>query len=275
MNSNDYEFLCNFLMQASGLSLGPNKEYLIEARLHPVAQSWGLADVGELIEYLRTKKDMQLNTAVTEAMTTNETSFFRDKRPFDDFEKVMLPELIESRASTQTLRIWCAACSTGQEPYSLAILIREKFPALDNWNLEIVATDLAEQVLDRARAGIYSQFEVQRGMPINLLMKHFSQVPEGWQISETLREQMDWRQLNLLDNFTGLGQFDIVFCRNVLIYFETETKKSIVEKISRVLRPDGFFLLGAAETLLGFCDSYQRLSNCESSVYRPAAGVLV
>lgn len=270
MKSEDYEFVCQFLLRSSGLSLGTDKQYLVESRLVPIAQSQGMADLDELVAALRMGRNPRLQSVVTEAMTTNETSFFRDKQPFDDFKTHLLPELIESRRSTQTLRIWCAASSTGQEPYSILMLLAEEFPQLRNWKIELVATDLATKALDRAGQGIYSHFEVQRGLPIRMLMKYFKQIPDGWQISEDLRKIVNWQQLNLLTDFSRLGQFDLVFCRNVLIYFDVETKRGIIERIRRLVRSPGFLILGAAESLLGLYDGFQRFSECKSAVYRAA-----
>jgi chemotaxis protein methyltransferase CheR len=268
MKTEDYDFVCQFLLKSSGLSLGADKQYLIESRLVPIAQSQGMADLNELIGALRQGRNPLLQSVVTEAMTTNETSFFRDRQPFEDLKTKLLPELIESRRTTQTLRIWCAASSTGQEPYSILMLLHDEFPQLRTWKIELVATDLATKALERAAQGIYSHFEVQRGLPIRQLMKHFKQIPEGWQVSEELRQKVSWQQLNLLGDFSRLGQFDLVFCRNVLIYFDVETKRGIVDRIHRLVRGPGFLILGAAESLLGLYDGFQRFTECRSAVYR-------
>lgn len=271
MKPDDYEFVCQFLLRSSGLSLGADKQYLVESRLVPIAQSQGMSDLEELIAALRMGRNPRLQSVVTEAMTTNETSFFRDKQPFEDLKTHILKELIESRRASQTLRIWCAASSTGQEPYSILMQLQEDFPQLRSWKIELVATDLATKALDRAGQGIYSHFEVQRGLPIRMLMKYFKQIPDGWQINEDLRQKVNWQQLNLLTDFSRLGQFDLVFCRNVLIYFDVETKRGIVERIRRLVRSPGFLILGAAESLLGLYDGFQRFSDCKSAVYRTAA----
>lgn len=273
MTPSDYDYLCSFLLGSSGLSLGTNKEYLVKSRLIPLAQSWNLADLTELVATLRRGGDPQLRIAVTEAMTTNETSFFRDRQPFEDLKNELLPDMLADRKISRRLRIWCAATATGQEPYTIAMLLNEFLPDVAQWRIEIVATDIAHKALDRAKSGLYSQFEVQRGLPIQLMMKYFDQVPQGWQVKDRLRKMITWKQLNLLDRFSHLGRFDIVFCRNVLIYFETETKTDILNRVRDVIAPDGYLFLGAAETVLGICDRFQRHSICRSAVYRPDVAV--
>jgi chemotaxis protein methyltransferase CheR len=209
---------------------------------------------------------------VVEAMTTNESFFFRDKTPFEHFQQVMLPHLLQARARDRRIKIWCAAASTGQEPYSLAITIRELAAKLAGWRLDITATDLSTEVLEKAKAGVYTQFEVQRGLPINTLLKYFEQSGETWRIDPSLRGMITWRQLNLLDDFRHLGTFDIVFCRNVLIYFDNPTKASVLEKIAKMLTPDGFLVLGAAETVVGLTSSFKPMAD-KRGLYAPAVGV--
>lgn len=270
MMSEEYQFLCEYLLDSSGLCLGNGKEYLLEARLVPLAQSWGLNDMTELVQSLRKGQDKQLMAAVTEAMTTNETSFFRDKSPFEDLKQHLLPALIDARKTTRTLRIWCAAASSGQEPYSLLMLMNDQFPdILRDWNLEFIATDISNNILTRAEMGVYTQFEVQRGLPIQLLMKYFKQCPAGWEIDAAIRKRVKFRYLNLLENFHNLGQFDLILCRNVLIYFETGIKKQILERMHKLLRPEGFLMMGAAETVLGITESFTRFKTCTSAVYAP------
>lgn len=273
--SSDYEFLCAFLLKRSGLYLGPNKDYLLEARLIPVAQSWGLTGLEALVLDLRRGGNERLSSAVTEAMTTNETLFFRDKTPFDELRDTLLPQLLESRKSSGRFRIWCAAASTGQEPYSLAMLLLEAFPQLQSWKIDIVGTDISTQALARAEEGVYSQFEVQRGLPIQYLMKYFEQVPNGWKIKTELKRHIQYRSLNLLDNFSHLGQFDLIMCRNVLIYFENDVKKKILDRMSGMLRSDGYLILGAAETVMGITDTFDRFRDCRAAVYRPQSAVRV
>ncbi len=253
MRQDNYEFISRFLLDKSALSLGAGKEYLLDSRLLPLAKSMKLENVDDLVMRLRSDQSQELTTAIVEAMTTNETLFFRDTTPFEELERLFVPEVIRLRQSSRTLRIWCAACSTGQEPYSLAMLLMEKFPQLvSNWKIEIVCTDIDSQVLKRAQEGIYSSFEVQRGLSPVLLKKYFEQLPGSqWQVRQPLRQMMTFRQLNLLSDFGSLGNFDVVMCRNVLIYFETDTKKKILERIARHLLPHGYLFSGAAETILG------------------------
>lgn len=268
MNPSDYDYLSQFLSNASGLALGTGKEYLLEARLTPLAQSLGLSDFEELVAELRRGADDRLSTAVVETMTTNETSFFRDKTPFEELKNVMLPELISARQNEKTLRIWCAASSTGQELYSLLMLIDESFPQLRDWKIDVVGTDIAQSMLDRCAGGVYSQFEVQRGLPTPLLIKYFEQIPEGWRIKDSLKNRVQWRQQNLLESFSLLGPFDIIFCRNVLIYFEVELKRNVLERMRSILRSDGYLTLGAAESIVGVTDQFERYRECKAAVYR-------
>ncbi|OYW98671.1 MAG: chemotaxis protein CheR [Bosea sp. 32-68-6] len=239
------------LQLRSGLSLSPEKRYLAESRLSILCRRRDIADIATLIQKLRPGNDAALEHAVIEAMTTNETLFFRDHTPFDLFRDVILPERLAANATTRSLRIWCAAVSTGQEAYSLAMILDEMGPRLSGWKIQIVGTDISGEVLERARAGLYSQFEIQRGLPIQMLLKHFSQEGDRWRISERLRAMVDLRQHNLLEPNGHLGQFDIIFCRNVLIYFDVQTKARVLEALSPRLAPQGAMFLGAAETVIG------------------------
>ena len=250
MTPTEYEYLRKFLKDNSGLDLSADKQYLIESRLLPLARKAGLSGIPELVQKLQ-GGSRALITDVVEAMTTNETFFFRDKVPFDHFRDTIMPEIIKARAGRRSVRIWCAAGSTGQEPYSLAMCLKEMGAALTGWRVEIIATDLSQEVLEKAKAGIYSQFEVQRGLPIQMLMKYFKQTGETWQVNPELRAMIQHRQLNLLQDFSHLGTFDVIFCRNVLIYFDQETKINIFNRLARQIEPDGFLVLGAAETVVG------------------------
>jgi chemotaxis protein methyltransferase CheR len=253
----DYDFLRKCLKQRSGLVLTADKQYLVESRLLPVARKAGHAALGDLVEALRRGGDEALMAAVVEAMATNESFFFRDKIPFEHFRSIVMPALIAARRNARTLRIWCAAASTGQEPYSLAMCLKDMAHDIAGWRIEMLATDLCGDVLEKARAGLYSQFEVQRGLPIQLLIKHFTQVGELWQIAPELRAMVKFRQLNLLADFSQLGIFDLIFCRNVLIYFDQETKIDVLDRLSRVITCDGYLVLGAAETVVGLTDSFK------------------
>jgi chemotaxis protein methyltransferase CheR len=189
-------------------------------------------------------------------MTTNETFFFRDRVPFDKFRNVMLPQLLAARSAERRLRIWCAACSTGQEPYSLAMLLDEEARRLTGWTIEILATDLSRRAIESAKQGLYSQFEVQRGLPITLLLRYFQRAGDRWQINEFLRSRVSFREFNLLSDYRALGRFDAIFCRNVLIYFDVSSKRDILARLSRTLARDGFLLMGSAETVIGLSDAF-------------------
>jgi chemotaxis protein methyltransferase CheR len=267
VNPLEYEYLRKFLRDHSGLDLSADKQYLIESRLLPLARKANLSGIGELVQKLQAGSSA-LVTSVVEAMTTNETFFFRDKVPFDHFRDTIMPEIIKARAGRKSVRIWCAAGSTGQEPYSLAMCLKEMGAALAGWRIEIIATDLSQEVLEKSKAGIYSQFEVQRGLPIQMLVKYFKQTGETWQISPELRAMIQHRQLNLLHDFSQLGSFDVIFCRNVLIYFDQETKVNIFNRLARQIEPDGFLVLGAAETVVGLTDAFRPIPE-RRGLYKP------
>jgi len=262
----DYEFLRKLLKERSGLDLSSDKQYLVESRLVPLARKAALQGIPELVQKMKAGGEA-LITEVVEAMTTNETFFFRDKIPFDHLRETILPGLVQARASRQTLRIWCAASSTGQEPYSVAMCVKE-FAGLAGWRVEILATDLSQEVLEKSKAGIYSQFEVQRGLPIQMLVKYFTQVGELWQLNADIRAMVQHRQLNLLQDFSHLGKFDVIFCRNVLIYFDQDTKAAIFERLARMIEPDGVLMLGAAESVVGISEAFKPYSD-RRGLYRP------
>jgi len=266
----DYEFIRSFLRQRSGLVLSAEKQYLVESRLLPIVRKRGLGGLHELVVELKGNAATKLAVEVVEAMTTNETFFFRDKLPFDHFREVVLPAMLVARAREKHLRIWCAAASSGQEPYSLAMGLKEIAPVLAGWRVDILATDLSGEMLERARAGIYSQFEVQRGLPIQLLVKYFTQVGEQWQISSDLRSMVQFRPINLLKDFSALGKFDLVFCRNVLIYFDQETKTDVLTRLARQIPSDGYLVLGAAETVVGLTNAFRPVPD-RRGLYAPAA----
>ena len=275
MTPDDFDYLRKMLRERSGLVLAAEKQYLAESRLLPVARKFGIASLGDLMQQVRAAPLAPLAAATVEAMTTNETFFFRDKLPFDHFRDTILPALTAARGRDKRIRIWCAAASTGQEPYSLGIIIKEmmaKDAALSAVRFDILATDLSGEVLERARAGVYSQFEVQRGLPIQLLLKYFSQVGETWQIAPELRAMVQFRTLNLLNDFSPLGRFDVVFCRNVLIYFDQPTKISVLKRLARQMPEDGYLALGAAETVVGLTDVFKPLSD-KRGLYVPNPAV--
>ena len=257
MNPRDFEYICGVLKEHSGLILSQDKCYLLESRLNPVARRWNFSGVCEVIQKLRESGGGKLLVDVVEAMTTNESFFFSDQKPIVQFRVIVLPHLLQARARTRRIRIWSAACSSGQEPYSLAMLLDDAQSKLAGWTVEIIATDLSTEILEKARQGLYTQFEVQRGLPIQLLMKHFTQSGDEWKISDKLRNMVTFKPLNLLSNFSGMGKFDAIFCRNVLIYFDHETKGEVLSRLSPVLQDDGFLFLGGAETVLGISDDFK------------------
>lgn len=253
----DYDFLRKSLKERSGLVLSADKQYLVESRLLPIARKAGLGGLGELVSALKRSDADVLMTRVVEAMTTNETFFFRDKTPFENFRSAVLPALLAARRTSRTIRIWCAASSTGQEPYSLAMSLKEMEGDVAGWRIDLIATDLSNDVLAKARHGIYSQFEVQRGLPIKLLIKYFAQTGDMWQIAPEIRAMVKFQQLNLLSDLSRLGTFDLIFCRNVLIYFDQEAKTGMLNRLGRAIAGDGYLVLGAAETVVGLTDSFR------------------
>lgn len=253
----DFELYKDLLYSKSGLVITPDKSYLLDSRLTPIAKKWGFADIDAMTLKLRALPDPKLIIDIVEAMTTNETSFFRDMKPFTQFEDTMLPAMLAARQTKKTLRIWCAACSSGQEPYSLAMILKEREAQMKGWRIEIVATDISQEILDTARAATYTQFEVQRGLPITYLMKYFSQEGEKWKLKDEIKSMVRYSMFNLLEDMNRLGTFDIIFCRNVLIYFDEKTKAKVLTQLSSRLEKDGFLLLGGAETVLGISDKFK------------------
>ncbi|MBX7248660.1 MAG: protein-glutamate O-methyltransferase CheR [Caulobacteraceae bacterium] len=248
------EHLAAVLKAVSGFVLTPDKHYLIEPRLAPVARRYGMASVEQVLGKLRTQPDEELIWSVAEAMSVNETTFFRDKAPFDLLRDEVAPALAGRRAGGR-LKVWCAGVSTGQEAYSIAML-----GAAAGLDLEILGTDFSQRCLEKAVAGVYTQFEVQRGLPIRQLVEHFDKQDEMWRANARLRQSVHWRKQNLMGDFRGLGPFDIVFCRNVLPYFDADTRRTVLEKIAAVTAPDGFLFLGVTETAM------------DSDAFRPAPG---
>lgn len=270
MNSQDFQLFSNLVRDRSGLVLTEDKVYLLESRLVPLARQRGLNTLEDLANELR-RGDEKLKEDITEAMTTNETFFFRDNKPFDTFKESILPHLLETRSTRKTLRIWNAACSTGQEPYSVAMLLKEEAARMPGWRVEILATDISNEVLEKAKSGLYSQFEVQRGLPIQLLIKYFQQMGEMWQIDSSIRAMVKFQNVNLLASLAMLGTFDVIFCRNVLIYFDHPTKAKVLAEMHKIMARDGALFLGGAETVLGICDELHPVSGLKG-VYTPATG---
>ena len=249
MKPDDFQFMSTMLKQRSGLVLNEDKAYLLESRLMPVARAHNIKGVEELIAEIRKSNNEAIIVEVTEAMTTNESFFFRDI-------KHVLPHMLEKCAAKKSLRIWCAAASNGQEPYSLAMLLKEAGGRLAGWRIEIVGTDISRQVLKKAENGLYSQFEVQRGLPITMLVKYFDKVDDQWQLKPEIRAMVQYKYYNLLENLAPLGKFDVVFCRNVLIYFDQPTKTKVLAGVADLMPDYGMLFLGGAETVLGVSDKF-------------------
>jgi chemotaxis protein methyltransferase CheR len=274
MTPSDYDFLRKMLKARSGLVLAAEKHYLVESRLMPIARKHGLFNLTGLVARLKGPDTEALAVEVVEAMTTNESFFFRDKLPFEQFRDTIIPALMAARGPSRRIRIWCAAAATGQEPYSLAIILKELGKELKGWRVEILATDISNEVLEKAKSGIYTQFEVQRGLPALMLIKYFSQVGELWQIAPEIRGMVKFMPLNLLDDFSHLGRFDVVFCRNVLIYFDQPTKSAVLDRIADVGERDGFLVLGGAETVVGLTNRFKLVADKRGLYVQPQAGAM-
>ena len=242
--------MSDLLKKRSGIALTEDKHYLIESRLLPIARSREFQDIPHLCTKIRLEPTEDLLVEIIEAMTTNESSFFRDIKPYEQLRNNVFPMLVKTIPGKR-IRIWSAACSTGQEPYTVSMCIKEDAAKMPGWSFEIIGTDLAKKVVDKAKLGIYSQFEAQRGLPIQMLIKYFTSLPDtSWQLKEEIRNMVDFKTKNLLEDYTSLGKFDIIFCRNVLIYFDDHTKAQITEKMAKSLPPHGFLILGSTESLV-------------------------
>ena len=263
-----FEYVRTLVLERAAIVLDAGKTYLVESRLAPVARKEGLANVNALVDRMRATGDRRLQQAVVESMTTNETSWFRDHGPFDALRDHVLPKLVAARQTERRLEIWSAACSTGQEPYSIAMTLADHFPQLDQWSVRILASDLAGSVLDQARSGRFSQMEVNRGLPAAMLVKHFERSGTHWVVRDDIRRRVQFGTVNLADTWPALPPLDVVFLRNVMIYFDNDTKKAILAKVRRALRPDGYLFLGTAETTLHLDDHFERVQLGGATCYR-------
>lgn len=265
----DFEYLRTLVRQRSAIVLESGKEYLVESRLAPLAREVGVEGIPGLVMLLRTDPRGQISSKVVDAMTTNETSFFRDLNPFEALRLKVIPDLIAARAKERTLNLWCGASSSGQEPYTVLMTLREHFPQLAEWRIRFLATDISKEMLRRSRAGTYSQLEVNRGLPARYLVKYFEQKGAEWQVRKELRDSIEFSELNLAQPFPPMPKLDIVFLRNVLIYFDLATKRDILGRIRANLQPDGYLFLGGSETTLNVDEQFRR-EPCEKTfVYRP------
>jgi chemotaxis protein methyltransferase CheR len=268
LDAQSFNYVRELVHRGAAIVLTPDKEYLVEARLLPLARQAGLASVTEFVEQLRRAPVREGLQRVVEALTTNETSWFRDHQPFDALRQTVLPQLLQARGTERRVSIWSAASSSGQEPYSIAMICAD-LPFPPGWSYSIHATDISEEMLNRGRAGRYSQLEVNRGLPATSLVRHFQRTGPDWQVSESLRSAVTWQRLNLAAAFPVLPRFDVVFLRNVLIYFDTATKQSILRRVRSVIRPDGYLVLGGAETTIGIDEGWERETVGRASLLRP------
>jgi chemotaxis protein methyltransferase CheR len=272
MNAADAGFIRSMVLSESAIVLDASKGYLIESRLAPLVRETGTGTLEGFVAKLRAAPTGPLRTRVIEAITTNETNFFRDIYPWQALREVVIPRLLAARATTRSLTIWCAAASSGQEPYSLAMTLVDRFPELSSWKVKIVASDISAEILARAKEGRYSQLEVNRGLSAPVLAKHFERDGAGWVIKKRLRDMIDFRKLNLVRPWIGLGASDLVMMRNVLIYFDVPTKAKVLHQVGKQLKPDGALFLGGAETTLNLANEFERVQHGKSSWYRLKEG---
>ena len=272
MTTADFDFVRQFVREDAAIVLEPGKEYLVESRLNTLAGKENLASIDDLVAKLRVNGRSELHRKVVDAMTTNETSFFRDVHPFEALKKTILPELLNRRTADRQLNFWCGAASTGQETFSVLMTIAENFPELLTWKLHYLATDLCKEALARCKTGRFNQLEVNRGLPASLLVKYFTRQGAEWEFREDLRKRVDFREMNLIKDWHRMPPLDIVFMRNVLIYFDVATKKAILAKVREVLRPGGYLLLGGAETTFNIDDAFERVVFEKTTCYRVKQG---
>jgi chemotaxis protein methyltransferase CheR len=266
LSQSDFNFVSALVRREAAIVLAAGKEYLVEARLIPVARAVGAASVGDFLSDLQRRPNPVNQRKIIDALTTNETSWFRDREPFAALTDVALPELVKSRGTTRKVRVWSAASSSGQEAYSLAITLQESLPT--GWGYEIVGSDISTEMIKRAEAAEYSQVEVNRGLPASQLVQYFERTGAHWRVTPTLRRNVSFKLMNLTAPLPSMPPFDVIFLRNVLIYFDVTTKKSVLQSVARLLRPDGWLFLGAAETTIGIDDNYERVAAGRTSAYR-------
>ena len=271
LTATSFDWVRQVVHRESAIVLQPGKEYLVEARLLPIARQMGLTDVGQLVDNVRTRPSPENTRRIVEALTTNETSWFRDGDPFTALTTTVVPQLVTARNGTETMQIWSAACSSGQEAYTIAMLLRDALPGAAQ-RIRITATDLSREMVDRVRAGRFSQLEVNRGLPAPMLVRHFQRAGSEWEISAELRAMVTAFECNLAGPLPRMGPFDIVYLRNVLIYFDLPTKQAILQRVRQLMKPDGWLFLGAAETTLGIDNTWERVVVGRSSAYRPLKG---
>ena len=270
LTSSEFAYVSGLVRRDAAIVLEPGKEYLVEARLTPLARLSGAATVSEFVMRAQQKPEAEVHRRIVDALTTNETSFFRDGEPFMAMTAMVLPDMMANRASARHLRLWSAACSSGQEVYTLAMQLQDHLPS--GWTYEILGTDISTEMLVRAQAGRFSQLEVNRGLPASMLVRHFTRAGNEWEISPALRRMVTATECNLAAPLPRMGPFDVVYLRNVLIYFDLSTKQAILRRVAQLMRPDGWLFLGAAETTLGVDDNWERVVLGRGSAYRPRKG---
>jgi chemotaxis protein methyltransferase CheR len=270
LSTQEFLFVSDLVRRESAIVLGPGKEYLVESRLLPLARKASMASVSAYVQDAQRRPSPATQRSIVEALTTNETSWFRDLEPFTVLTDTVLPELAAARPGSQTMRIWSAACSSGQEPYSLAMVLQDKLPA--GWSYQIHASDLSGEILARAERGRFSQLEMNRGLPAAMLVRHFERVGTDWQVSAALRRHISFSSINLATTLPAVPPFDVIFLRNVLIYFDLDTKRSVLQRIRKLLRPEGWLFLGSAETTIGIDGDFERIAARKTSAYRLRSG---
>ena len=271
LSAPEFAFVSQLVRREASIVLAPGKEYLVEARLIPVARAVGAAGVSEFLAELQRRPNPAYQRKIIDALTTNETSWFRDREPFVALRDVVVPELVKSRSAVRNLRLWSAASSSGQEAYSLAIALQEALPP--GWSYEITGTDISTEMIKRAEAAEYSQVEVNRGLPASQLVQYFERAGAHWRVTQALRRNVSFRLMNLTGPLPAMQPFDVIFLRNVLIYFDVATKRDVLQNVAKLLRPDGWLFLGAAETTIGIDDNYERVAAGRTSAYRVRTGV--
>ncbi|WP_432830458.1 CheR family methyltransferase [Dactylosporangium sp. CA-092794] len=266
LTAQEFAFISGLVRRDAAIVLEAGKEYLVEARLLPLARQSGLPTVSEFVNRAQQRPEPEIHAKIVDALTTNETSFFRDGEPFKQIVDTVLPDLLRRRSASRTIKVWSAASSSGQEPYTLAMVLQDHLPG--GWTFDILGTDISTEMLTRAEAGQYTQLEVNRGLPAPLLVKHFERAGAHWKVAQALRKNVTFRRLNLAAPFPPVGPFDIVFIRNVLIYFDVQTKRNVLQRVAGALRPDGWLFLGSAETTIGIDDRFERVVAGRTSAYK-------
>jgi chemotaxis protein methyltransferase CheR len=274
ISKQDFDYVRSIVRKCSALVLNPGKEYLVESRLHILARREGVSSTEDLLKQLRADPYGSLHRKVNEVMITGESTFFRDVRPFETLKRVILPDLLARRASERSLNIWCAASSGGQEPYSVAMLLRECAQSLAGWNIRFIASDFSIELLTKARQGRYTQMEINRGLPASLLVKYFRQSGSDWQIAAEIQNMVEFQDINLVKSWPRLPCMDVVFMRNVLIYFDLETRRMVLSRVRHLLKPDGYLFLGSSETILGLEDAFEPVTSDSHTCFRLRATAL-